>query len=456
MGLFEKQREYLKALKSKEFLYLLYGGAVGGGKSILQIGILDQMCIDYPGIRCGIIRKNLTTLKRTSIPSYEKILEMNGTSNEVVINRSDYIAKYKNGSEILFVDADITKDPRLLKLSGTEFTILLLEECNELHEQAYHVSTTRVGRWKNSDYNIPPIIMLNCNPDKNWVKRIFYDPWALGNLKPPYYYLPALPKDNPYNTQEYLDALDRLPDSERQRLALGNWEYSENFNSLIHYEWIKDNFIELNFNETIKQKKFNNDIILGVDPARYGDDRSVLCFMFKNKIIKFESYKKVDTSELANIIIERINEYKIAHNCVAVDSIGLGGGVIDSLKEKKYNCIPYSSAESPDGKMSIYHKFKNRRAEAHWMLREDFRSCNIHTLNDIIFVEEATNISYEIKDGYIQIESKEAMKSRLGYSPDYLDSAVIANWLRRRNTVTNLNIDKVHVGESTIKKLFDD
>jgi len=434
MPLSEKQKIFVKNFRSLDpkYLYMLYGGGVRGGKSILLIGLIHQLAIDYPGTRYAIIRKNLTTLKRTSLPSFKKVLEINGDEKLVSFNMADYVAKYSNGSEVLFIEADKSKDQDFNKIKGLELTIALIEEANEVDESVFSLIITRVGQWKNIEYNIPPKILLNCNPANNWVKRIFYNPWVEGKIKPPFYFLQALPHDNPFITKEYLDSLENLPDNEYQRYVKGNWEFSDDPNQLIQYQWIKNVMDESLENWTYNFRESRVDC-LGGDIARYGDDLTVLTHFSESNIVRFEEHAKKNTSEVAQIISLRKEEFDLEDYKIAVDVIGLGAGTVDSLSEyHSINCTAFNSSSSPDSVPNKYNTFKNLRAQAYWEFREDVRLGRIAIIPNEKFVQECTAIQYNIDNKVIQIESKEAFKKRFGRSPDLLDSAVMGNWARKK------------------------
>ncbi|GAG54582.1 unnamed protein product [marine sediment metagenome] len=59
----------LEAHKREE-KYMGVGGAMSGGKSRFGCAEMIQLCLDYPGNRVGIFRKNRSVLKRTTMVSF--------------------------------------------------------------------------------------------------------------------------------------------------------------------------------------------------------------------------------------------------------------------------------------------------------------------------------------------------------------------------------------------------
>jgi len=418
-----KQNEFLRALLSKKYKFLLYGGAVGGGKSYLVLGIIDELCRQYPGARFAVCRKTMTVIKRNTIPSYLKILRHNKNEIKVRINRTLWFAAYSNGSQIDFVDIDLSKDPELNKVKGLEITGAVLEEANEIEEKGFSIIKTRIGRMRNKELGIKPFILLTCNPDNNWVKDVFFDPWDNGTLKEPYFYLPALPKDNPFLDQDYLDTLEELPEAEHERYVKGNWNYSTNKNQLIMTEWLKAAQIE----ETTTKPKY-----LGIDFAREGDDATVFTYMSDTELLWQERHKYSTANPIADLVEQAILQYDLDPDYIAVDAIGNGASLIDVLIERKVYIGAYKGSETPTSELKLF-SFKNRRAEAHWFLREDIRLKRIGVMYNFEFFKQAQVIKYFTSEKCIQIDPKDKVKKDLGYSPDYFDSAVIANFVRHKN-----------------------
>ena len=125
-----------------------------------------------------------------------------------------------------------------------------------------------------------------------------------------------------------------------------------------------------------------------------------------------------------------MEEKHIGGERVSVDCVGLGAGVLDGLVNKGYPVFPFNSSEKPNESIPFY-SFQNRRAEAFWLLREAIKNGEIKIKKNSQLMRELTNIKYIIKDKTIRIESKDEIKKRLGYSPDYADALCIAFYVSR-------------------------
>lgn len=422
----DKQKEYIQALKSKKYRYLMFGGAVAGGKTIVTLGTLHKLAIDYPKSRGGIIRKNYTTIKRNTIPSLRKVAELDGTSNLMSIKGMS--ADYTNGSEIIFIDADITKDPDLDKLKGLELSWCVIEEANEVSESVFNLLKTRVGRWNEfNGQEVFGFIMLTCNPANGWVKDTFYEPFTEGTIKEPYYFLQVLPTDNQYNSKAYLDALKDLPAPEYQRYALGNWDFADDPNQLISYDWYKD-CINININP-----EKNDRIILAIDPAREGDDKTVFLFLSGSKLLKIERYSKIDTTEAGNLAVAKVQELNIHPQDVIIDTVGVGGGVYDTMKKRGYKPVAFIGGATAESSPAFF-TFANKRAEGYWLLREAIRNGELELTDDPELRKECLAIRYSTNEKTIAIEKKDKLKQRIGKSPDNADALSMAVWLMKTKT----------------------
>ena len=107
-------------------------------------------------------------------------------------------------------------------------------------------------------------------------------------------------------------------------------------------------------------------LIVGVDPARFGDDRTAIIRRKGRAVYDLEIYEKLSTMEVAGIVHSIIKDEK--PDQVAIDVGGLGAGVVDRLEELGHGnvIVPInfgSAALDPK-------RFINRRAEMWWELRD--------------------------------------------------------------------------------------
>lgn len=170
-------------------------------------------------------------------------------------------------------------------------------------------------------------------------------------------------------------------------------------------------------------------LILGVDVARYGDDRSVLYWRRGTdaRSMPPQWLAKASTVTLAREVRDQI----LTHHpdAVFIDETGVGAGVLDMLLDWNLPTmivgVNFSSA--PDGLAE--EKCANKRAEI-WQLMKDWlpRGCIPENLpgTETSFVEELCGVLYGFNGrDAIQLESKKDMKRRGVPSPDYADALAL-------------------------------
>jgi hypothetical protein len=168
-------------------------------------------------------------------------------------------------------------------------------------------------------------------------------------------------------------------------------------------------------------------VILAVDVARFGSDRSVILTRRGNSVENVQTFHHLDTMQLAGWVAAAIRE--TGPEVVVVDEIGVGAGVVDRLREQSFPVrgINVARRARQDG------LFINLRAEGYWQLRELFSSGEIAIPNDNQLIGELAALRYSFdSQGRIQMESKDSMRQRGLPSPDKADALMLA-FLRPAN-----------------------
>lgn len=155
-------------------------------------------------------------------------------------------------------------------------------------------------------------------------------------------------------------------------------------------------------------------MILGVDVAREGDDKSVVFPRQGIVALPPTAMRNVDSIQGAGKVTRIWAELE-ADGCFVDNTGGFGAGWIDQLRVLHRNPVPIHFA----GKASSL-QFVNKRAEMLWMACEWVKEGG--ALPDIPeLVEEMTAHTYFFRGDQIQIEEKEQIKAKIGRSPDYFD-----------------------------------
>lgn len=217
---FPKQEEFLEAVFSNNYNFIMYGGAIRGGKTFAGLSALLLLSKKYPKSKWCIVRDSLQTLKRTTIPSFQKICPASFLKS---YNQDTQTVTFTNGSQILFLGEQFADDKELNRFKGLEVNGFLLEEINELQKATFYKCFERAGSHI-IDNQPKPIILATCNPSNNWVKELIYDKWKINELPTNWLYIPSKITDNPYVSQDYLESLKSMPRYEYQVFVEGDWD----------------------------------------------------------------------------------------------------------------------------------------------------------------------------------------------------------------------------------------
>jgi len=257
---------------------------------------------------------------------------------------------------------------------------------------------------------IPGKGLFTANPAQSFLKDEFIlNPTA--NRR----FIQALPTDNHYLGAEYIEV---LKDSFKNRPELlkayleGSWDSLSGFDQVIKDSWVSSaNKIKL---YPPRKKK-----LITCDPARFGNDETVIYYMENTEIKDAVIYGEKKLSDTTVILSKMAEKYG---NClIAIDVCGLGSGVADDLTDMGHNVWPLNNAE----KAMDSHRYYNLRAEV-WCHAGDMFAAGDVMFNsrDRDLVGQLCTPRYEFRNGRILIEPKDSIKKRLGRSPDRADAYV--------------------------------
>ncbi len=159
------------------------------------------------------------------------------------------------------------------------------------------------------------------------------------------------------------------------------------------------------------------DLIFGCDIARYGSDRSVICKRRGNVVIEMRHWSGEDLMGTVGRIVHEANMDKPAEICV--DSIGLGGGVADRLRELGFNVRDVNVSESNALNQQAY-----RLRDELWIAAKDWletRAVKLPKDDDLRAELIAPSYAFA-SNGKIKVESKSELKKRGMRSPDLADA----------------------------------
>jgi hypothetical protein len=394
---------------------ILYGGSAGSAKSYGICALIIIKCLQHPGIRVGLARNELTTLKKTTIVSFFEVSSAWGLKPEVhfTYNSTAGIIKFTNGSEVILFELSYKpSDPNYTRLGGHLLTFGCVDELAEVDEQGFNIFKTRLGRWKNDEFGIKPIVVSTCNPSKNWIYREYYKAYKEERLKPYQSFIQALPTDNPYIPQSYLDNLKKLPFAERERLLYGNWEFDDNPNALLTQEQILniwDNVPVFDIRTRSENRFISADIAFTSD---------------KMVIMVWDGLTIVDlivspNGNIEEFILNLAIKYGVPNNHITYDSDGVGKFLTTRLR----NARPIVNNAAPIGK----ENYKNLKTQLYFKLCDEIKANKVKVVSELYrneIMEELQLIEHKPTDivGKIEMVDKGDVKRNLGRSPDFSDA----------------------------------
>ena len=183
-----------------------------------------------------------------------------------------------------------------------------------------------------------------------------------------------------------------------------------------------DQFVPVNIvDEAMKRPRYKDDsapIVIGVDPARFGSDATVIAIRRGRDIMELRRHRGADTMEVVGHVIDAIEEFK--PTLVCIDEGGLGAGVVDRLKEQRYSIRGVNFGNKAKNQIM----WGNKRAEMWGAMRDWLKTASIpgdrHLKSDLIGPKTKPD-----SRGTLFLESKKDMKARGLASPDAADAIAL-------------------------------
>lgn len=156
--------------------------------------------------------------------------------------------------------------------------------------------------------------------------------------------------------------------------------------------------------------------ILGVDPARFGDDRSVIIKRQGLQVFEPIAFQGIDNMQLAGRVAALIVEWE--PDAVFIDA-GAGAGVIDRLRQLGHDVVEVAfSGEASDP------QYENKRAEMWFDMAAWLAAGALPNINQLK-QDLAAPVYFYNKKNRKQLEPKEDIKKRGLPSPDYADALAL-------------------------------
>ena len=429
----------------------LYGGAAGGGKSDLLLGLARS-------------RHRSSLLLRRTFPELEDSLvlrskEIYGDNNHY--NTSKHVWTWEGRIRDITCRvrfSHLEDESSVLLHRSAAYDLIGFDEVTEFSKSQYEYMFSRARSVKPGQRvrvmacTNPGGLGNDCVMERwgPWLQPGHPHPAASGELR--YFkrdedglevetdaldplgvsrtFILALLSDNPYLASDgnYQRTLSFLPEPFRSQLLNGDWQagFLDDAYQVIPTKWIKE-----------AQTRWTQDggnqplTSLGVDVARGGEDKTVLSPRHGPWFAPLRKFAGVTTpdgqSVAALVSLALAGETNVG---VRIDVIGVGGSAYDicrglGIRITGVNFSEKSLLTDRSGRL----KFINKRAEDYWRFREALdpnTGDNIALPPDPELAADLRAPRWSVQSNGIKIESKDEIRSRLKRSPDCGDAVILA------------------------------
>lgn len=384
---------------------------------ILRALLYSESIPDNLGV---IFRKEYVDLRDSTMQDFEKYTGLKVNSQREV--------NFPNGSKIMFRHLEEINNIQNINLGWFG-----IEQIDELESDAeFYMLWGRLRRqleatdeFKSLGLPLRSGFVIG-NVGQHWVKELWKD-----EQRKNYDLIEATTFDNedvlPDDYIENLKDLEETKPEIYRRYVLNDWNLEDDRFILIPYQAIEA-LKGIHYYDTITGE------VVACDPSAGGDE-CVMYALENSRIIDSKFIYEKDTMKVAGEL--NIFAVKNSIHHFAIDSIGIGKGVSDRLKEMNRKVIDIISSQ----RSSFPKQFNNRRTEMWWYVMKRIFDKEIPYPNDKELRRQLSSVKYKVinSNGQIKLEPKEETKKRLGRSPDRADAFVYGiyatQFLNSRNEV---------------------
>lgn len=402
---------FARAWKEKARFKGLWGGR-GSGKSNDRAQAVIDVMIEEPGVRVACIREVQDSIK----DSVHKLI-------------SDWIIKLDVAGEFDILDTEIRH-----RTNGSVCIFKGMQDRNA--ENIKSMEGVKYCWWEEaqtaSDKSIrllrPTIRMPQSEIWFTWNPRNRTDPvdklLRQNDLGDNAIIIEAQYTDNPWfpDELEIERQIDLLGDRDNyNHVWLGSYQSQSNMQLISEAHCMIAR-------ERTPFSEIDDPMILGVDVARFGDDKSVIYPRrgSDGATMPIEIYSKIDTMALVGRVTDAIGRYH--PDAVFIDVGGVGGGVVDRLIQLNYsNVIGVNFGAAADRHIDGVRRCKNKRSQMWETMHEHIKSGLALPYQDWVLTELTGPLYKYDEKNAIVLEKKEDMKKppRSLKSPDVADALAL-------------------------------
>ena len=412
----ELPRIFSELLTSNARYKMYYGGRAGGKSFAFADALLIKATSKKMLIAC--VREVQSSIRDSVYKLIADRILFYGLSEYKIYE--DKIVNLKNNSKFIFKGMMEYNAQNIKSLEGVD--ICWCEEAQKISKRAWDVLDPTIRKegaeiWLslNREEESDPVWKALClKPDDDVIVR-----------KVNYY-------DNPYCPKEMMRLAQKMK-AENYEEYLHVWEGEprrEAGNHLIGREEVYKAF-----ENSVPNIMGSAPLIIGVDVARFGDDKTAVCFRRGRQVLEIKTYQKLDVVQVAHLVAGIIVENNPAKVCVDVG--GLGAGVYDILVADGFRDVV--EAVNFGAKADNPERYVNRRAEMWARVMEWLKSSVPVCLPKVEGLVEDLTAPLKMFDaiGRLQLEAKAEIKKRIGHSTDVADALALTFAIKNEEYLLN-------------------
>ena len=379
-----------------------------------------MLCLDYPGNRIFFGRKVGKHFKATTLQTWYDTIPTDCYTE----NKSEQTITIKAGKHNSVISyGGLNNREELDKFTSAEYGAIAIDQAEELEEGDFLALLPRLrlklpATKKYPDGRVPHYrALFTANPKQCYFRQRYITETAPGRQ-----FIQALPSDNPYLPPDYIDRLKDLYKNRPELLKAlveGSWDILEGINTVIRQKWAEQCTLIQDV------RRYHNKAGVSCDPARFGDDETVIYGWQGTKQVRRDVFGKKDEDYVASRCLAMLRE--VGGNWIAVG----GGAIAEQVKMRLRKLIDADviiievnegmPADNPK-------KYYNIRAEMYWEAGEMMSDSCVGLMPDNINIAQLTAHTYTFSNGRILIDPKDEVKIKIGRSPDFADATVIGLW----------------------------
>ena len=401
------QAEFLEAIASGERKISVRSGHGTGKSTAASWAMLWYFLMHYPN-KVVVTAPTSSQLFDALFAEMKRwINELPDAFKEVLNVKSDRVEHTAAPSE-MFISARTSRAETPEALAGvhSEHVMLIVDEASGVPEQVFEAAAGSM-----SGHNATTIMLSN--PTRS--SGTFFE--SQNRLADSWWTRRWSCVDSPLVSDEFIEEMKLRygEDSNAFRIrVLGEFPQADD-----------DTIIPFHLVETATHRDIEGDSDLpsvwGLDVSRFGNDKTALCKRQGSVVTEIRSWSGLDLMQTVGRVVaeyEALLPSKQPRE-ILVDSIGIGSGVVDRLREIGLPVRGINVAEAP----SMGGTYLNLRSELWFKTKAWFedRACKLP--KDDQLVAELTGIRYSFtSSGKMKAESKDEMRKRGLASPDLADA----------------------------------